>query len=179
MSSFILLQTVYIRITKNTTKNVLLIIISTPELRSSSGLTPGFWIKMTAATDWASWKTVRFLHNFDQFETLEHCCLWHALCVCYVQYIVSVEQCQYAALLQTKAARLSLKSVTTTRDANIAGVILVTFLIVLIFALLAWFVYAYRNPNSQSGIWLIQVCPCYDVTVLSNVSVLSFLKEIS
>jgi len=62
------------------------------------------------------------------------------------------------SLMQSKAARLSLKSMTRSRDANIAGVILVTFLIVLIFALLAWIVYAYRNPNSQSGIWLIQVC---------------------
>ena len=78
--------------------------------------------------------------------------------VCALQYIISADQCQYAALMQTNAARLSLRSVTRSRDANIAGVILVTFLIVLIFALLAWTVYAYRNPNSQSGIWLIQVC---------------------
>jgi len=59
--------------------------------------------------------------------------------------------------MQTNAARLSLQSVTRSRDANVAAVILVTFLIVLIFALLAWVVYAYKNPNSQSGIWLIQV----------------------
>jgi len=81
-----------------------------------------------------------------------------AIAVRTVQYIVVAEQCQYAALMQTKAARLSLKSVRRSRDANIAGVVLVTFLIVLVFALLAWIVYAYKNPNSQSGIWLIQVC---------------------
>ena len=81
-----------------------------------------------------------------------------AIAMCTVQYIVVAEQCQYAALMQTKAARLSLKSVRRSRDANIVGVVLVTFLIVLVFALLAWIVYAYKNPNSQSGIWLIQVC---------------------
>jgi len=80
------------------------------------------------------------------------------LLLCAVQYIIAADQCQYAALMQTKAARLSLKSMTRSNDANIAAVVLVTFLIVLISALLAWIVYAYRNPNSQSGIWLIQVC---------------------
>jgi len=68
--------------------------------------------------------------------------------------------------MQTKAARMSLKSVSRSHDANIAGVVLVTFLVILIAALLAWIVYAYRNPNSQSGIWLIQVHSAFRVCCL-------------
>jgi apolipoprotein N-acyltransferase len=51
-----------------------------------------------------------------------------------------------------------MKASSAVTDASIVGVVLLTFIIVLVFVVAAWLIYAYRNPNSQSGIWLIQVC---------------------
>ena len=40
----------------------------------------------------------------------------------------------------------------------LAAVILVVLIVVgLIVAIVAWFVYAYKNPNSKAGRWLIEV----------------------
>lgn len=41
---------------------------------------------------------------------------------------------------------------------SVATAIVISAILVLIGAVTVWFAYAYKNPNSRSGLWLIQVC---------------------
>lgn len=50
-----------------------------------------------------------------------------------------------------------LRSLAPSGGVSIATVVFITAVLVIIASVGVWLVYAYKNPNSRSGMWLIQV----------------------
>jgi len=73
----------------------------------------------------------------------------------HLQFATSDTDCEAMSLIS--ARRSNTRRISETTGLGIVGVLLITFFCLLIVATTSWFVYAYRNPNSRSGIWLIQV----------------------
>ena len=43
---------------------------------------------------------------------------------------------------------------------NVGGTIAIILMVFLLILVVSWFVYAYKNPTSRSGMWLIDVSSC-------------------
>lgn len=80
---------------------------------------------------------------------------------CNKEFLSSEDQCKSYGLWRYSASRLVGFNLVCT--AIVAAVV-----IVVMSFFLAWFVYAYRNPSSRSGIWLIEHHPSILMTRAQN-----------
>jgi hypothetical protein len=65
----------------------------------------------------------------------------------------------------------AMQSIAPSSGVGIAGVVLLSMLLILILSIMVWVVYAYRNPTTRSGLWLIEHHPGHIVTGIRNMFV--------
>lgn len=71
----------------------------------------------------------------------------------------AVEKCADADKQSLTGSRMSLIALAPSGGASVVTAVVLTGVILVIGSVLGWFVYAYKNPNSRSGLWLIQHRP--------------------